>query len=189
MTEKTFLQYREKAITIFGGQLPNKDSYTLFKKVVEYLVIRGYYIITGGLSIKGSIMYEPIKISDNRVVTVYSADDKTTNPHLVITPRRLSFTAKNFGDQMYLMVQAPAVIIFDGGLSTLTEMTLALDFWKRHPKMHPKNPIFFFGHKWLSYREIMIEDELINVKDVRQSFLYCKGFNRFRKHFEGVFPA
>ncbi len=133
-------------------------------------------------------MYEPIKLVDNRVITIYSRDDENTLPHLIISPRELSFTAENFGDQIYLMVQSKACIFFDGGLSTMAELIMALDFWKRYPDMLFKRPIFFFSRTWLDYREMMIEDEIIDKDAARTSFLFCHGYQRFIKHFEKFFP-
>ncbi len=190
MTEEKFVRLREKSVTIFGGKLLDKKSYQLLKKVVYYLVKRDFYIITGGLSVKQSVMYEPIRLANNKVITLYSEDDKQTNNHLIITDRELSYMVKNFGDQIYQMIQSPALIIFEGGISTLAELTLALDFWKRYNgQQATKKPIiFFFGRKWLGYREDMIEDELIDKDLVRNYCLYCHGYQRFTRHFEKFFP-
>ncbi len=189
MTTENFIRLREKAVTIFGGQLLDKKSYQLLKKVVQYLVKRNFYIITGGLSVKQSVMYEPIRLADNKVITLYSEDDNTTSRELIITDRELSYTAKNFGDQIYQMIQAPGLIIFDGGLSTLAEMTLALDYWKRYQTQGAQKPIIlFFSRKWLAYRENMIEDGLVDKELVRNYCLYCHGYSRFREHFEKFFP-
>ncbi len=189
MNTEQFQRYREKAVTIFGGQLLDKKSYQLLKKVVRYLDKRNFYIITGGLSVKQSVMYEPIRLADNKVITLYSEDDNTTSRELIITDRELSFTVKNFGDQIYQMIQSQALIIFDGGLSTLAEMTLALDYWKRYHAQEAKKPIIlFFSRKWLAYRENMIEDSLIDKELVRDYCLYCHGYARFIAHFEKFFP-
>ena len=189
MNEETFHRLREKAVTIFGGQLLDKKSYTLFKKVIRYLDKKGFYIITGGLSVKKSVMYEPIRLADNKVITVYSEDDNTTSRELIITNRELSYTAKNFGDQIYQMIQSQVIVVFDGGLSTLAEMILALDFWKRYNGQTLKKPIIlFFSRKWLSYREDFLEDNLVDAQLVRQYFLYCKRYNNFIDHFEKFFP-
>ncbi|GEM_PF-3356145 len=189
MTTEQFVYLREKAVTIFGGQLLDKKSYQLLKKVVNYLVKRNFYIITGGLSVKKSVMYEPIRLADNKVISLYSEDDNTTSRELIITDRELSYTAKNFGDQIYQMIQSQALIIFDGGLSTLAELTLALDYWKRYQKQGAKKPvILFFSRKWLAYRENMIEDGLIDKDLVRHYCLYCHGYARFVAHFESFFP-
>lgn len=189
MNTELFQRYLGKAVTIFGGQLLDKKSYQLLKKVVRYLVKRNFYIITGGLSVKQSVMYEPIRLADNKVITLYSEDDNTTSRELIITDRELSFTAKNFGDQIYQMIQSQALIIFDGGLSTLAEMTLALDYWKRYHTQEAKKPIIlFFSRKWLAYRENMIEDSLIDKELVRNYCLYCHGYARFIAHFEKFFP-
>jgi predicted Rossmann-fold nucleotide-binding protein len=189
MNQENFQRLRENAVTIFGGQLLDKKSYILFKKVIQYLDRNDYYIITGGLSVKKSVMYEPIKLADNKVITVYSEDDHATSRGLIITDRILSYTAKNFGDQIYQMIQSKLIIVFDGGLSTLGEMILALDFWKRYNGQNIKKPvILFFSRKWLSYREDFLEDNLVDAQLVRQYFLYCKKYSNFVDHFENFFP-
>ncbi len=189
MTRETLIEkYLNNSITIFGGKLKKTESYSLLARVVKYLDYRGFYIITGGLNVENSIMYEPIKLADSRVITIYSRDDENTFPHLIISPRELSFLAKNFGDQIYLMVQSRACVFFDGGLSTMAELIMALDFWKRYPEMLLKRPIFFFSRTWLDYREMMIEDGLIDKDVACMSFLFCYGYQEFVKHFEKFFP-
>lgn len=190
MTHKELLQLLPRAVTIFGGRLLDKKSYVLLKKVVQYCIQRDWYIVTGGLSMQKSVMLEPIRLADNKVITLYSRDDEVINQDLILTERKLSFMAHNFGDQIYLMIQTQAMIIFEGGLSTLAEMTLALDYWKRYNNHTAKKPIIlFFGRKWLGYREDMIEDGLIDKDSVRNYCLYCHGYKRFQEKFERFFPV